>query len=107
MKKHITVSLLLLLFAGTGLFAQQQLQQRSKFVTYTFTVTGVNNQADVKKLDDFLKGRKGVISSTTDLQKKQVEVKTQSNLPYGVIIKAVKTQGFEADEQHQTKYSDQ
>jgi hypothetical protein len=104
-KKSLLLSFLFLFIAGAGAFAQQQ--QKTKYVIYTFTVSHVNTAADVKKLDNFLASRKGVISSTTDLQKKTVEVKAVSNLEYGIIIKAVKSQGFEADEKHQTKYTDQ
>jgi hypothetical protein len=97
---------LFFLFCSLAGFSQQQ-QPKSKYLVYTFTVSGLKSSADVKKLDDFLKARKGVITSTTDLQKKTTEVKVVSNLDFGIILKAVRTQGFEGSETHQTKNADQ
>jgi|ERR1051325_1488216 copper chaperone CopZ len=104
MKKILPLLLVLFAFASVS-FAQQS--PKPKYYIYTFTVTGVKTQSDVNKLDNFLKNRKGVVSSQTDLQKKTVEVKVENYLTYDGIIAAVKSQGFEASEKHTTKSSDQ
>ena len=96
---------MLVLVSSTVVFSQSQ--PKSKYVIYTFSVKGVRTNADVTKLDDFLKSRKGVLTSVTDLEKKSVEVKCETYITYAGIIAAVKSQGFEAAEQHQTKSTDQ
>ena len=105
MKKFFSLFLNLLLISISVLFGQSD--PKSKYVIYTFTVKGVKTSTDVTKLDDFLKSRKGVLTSVTDLEKKSVEVKCETYITYAGIIAAVKSQGFEAAEQHQTRSSDQ
>ena len=104
MKKILAVFLVLFAFVAVS-FAQQN--PKPKYYTYTFTVSGVKTQDDVTKLDNFLKNRKGVVTSQTDLRKKTVEVKVENYITYDGIIAAVKSQGFEASEKHTTKSSDQ
>lgn len=100
MKKILLLSCFFILAFGLTSFAQDG---SKKYVTYTFTIHHLKTKADAEKIDKFMLTRKGIVSSKTDLEKGTGEVKTESYILYSVIMQVVKSQGFEASEEHKTK----
>ena len=86
------------LFLGSIISLPSLAQQDAKYVAPThiiqYSVSGVETDAQAKKLNDEMLSKKGIYESTFDVNKKVLTVKTSLEIEEKHIVKAIVKAGF-------------